>query len=292
MNMLPFKLPSPVNTTGTPQWNGTQFIIDAECHDVLEYNENFAGWSDELTHLHEDNAGDSHPMDRASGADLLEQIAQDSVPPGTVILEIGCSSGYVLKALKLAYPQAMIIGTDVVKAPLYVLAKELPGVPLIRSDLLQSPIPDNSIDIIVLLNVLEHIEQDTLALKKIYSLLKPGGKLIIEVPAAPYLYDHYDETLCHYRRYSAKELEQKIKAAGFIITRRSHLGFLIFPAFMASKFLSKWLKSDNKEKKTARQIQKSAHSTVLKLLMHFERRYLSQFKLPCGIRVLMTAKKM
>ena len=62
--------------------------------------------------------------------------------------------------------------------PLYRLAKALPGVPLMRFDLLQCPLPAASIDVLIMLNVLEHIEDDGGALRKAFALLKPGGHLI------------------------------------------------------------------------------------------------------------------
>ncbi len=64
-------------------------------------------------------------------------------------------------------------------------------------------------------NVLEHIEDDVAALRHMYSLLKPGGCLGIYVPAFMCLYSEMDLSVGHYRRYSFKELTQKVKLAGF-----------------------------------------------------------------------------
>jgi predicted SAM-dependent methyltransferase len=97
--------------------------------------------------------------------------------------------------------------------------------------LVQSPIPNDTIDTLVLLNVLEHIKDDTTALKKAFNMLKPGGSIILEVPAGPRLYDNYDKALNHFRRYTAKELKDKCNKAGFTVKRLSHLGFFIFPLF-------------------------------------------------------------
>ena len=177
---------------------------------VLEYSENFAGWSDDLTALHEEALGDGHPIDFASRKDALAASEKKFMPSDkAVIMEIGCSSGYLIRDLVKAFPEAVIIGADVVKEPLYRLANNFPGVPLIRFDLLRCPLPDKSVDVLVMLNVLEHIEDDLEALQKAFNLLKPGGALIIEVPACPGLYGAYDAELRHFRRYSAKELTVK-----------------------------------------------------------------------------------
>ena len=119
-----------------------------------------------------------------------------------VILEIGCSSGYLLRDLTAAMPQAMVIGSDCLDKALQALGRRMPGLPLLRFDLVRCPLPDASIDAVVALNVLEHIERDDLALAQLHRILKPGGVLVLEVPAGPGLYDGYDAYLMHYRRYA------------------------------------------------------------------------------------------
>lgn len=286
--MLPFDTPPTKAGERAPQWDGLNFVTDDQHTPVLEYSENFAGWSDDLTALHEEAAGDGHPVDLASRNDALMQIEKIALPDQAVIMEIGCSSGYLLHDLAQRFPKAVLVGADVVKEPLYKLAKKLPGVPLLRFDLLKCPIPDNSVDILVMLNVLEHIEHDLDALKKAHNLLKPGGALIIEVPAGPALYDSYDAELQHFRRYSPSELQNKLTQAGFSVVRKSHLGFILFPAFAAVKLLNKW-----RHKKNTTIVRQQAANTsgsgLVKWAMTLESKYLSTLQLPCGIRCLMTA---
>lgn len=69
------------------------------------------------------------------------------------------------------------------------------------------------------INVLEHIEKDREELKLIYETLKPGGHLCIYVPAVNALLGSFDEAVGHFRRYSKKELRQKLLSAGFEIER-------------------------------------------------------------------------
>jgi SAM-dependent methyltransferase len=112
-----------------------------------------------------------------------------------------------------------------------------PNFQLVKTDLLKCPLPDSSIDAVVLLNVLEHIRDDALALRQIKRILKFEGIMILEVPVGPNLYDVYDKMLMHYRRYSPARLSELVRNVGFRIARRSHLGFFIFPAFWLVK---KW----------------------------------------------------
>ena len=125
-------------------------------------------------------------------------------PP--VIMDIGCSSGAMLKLLLREFQDSSILGADYVRGPLDVLAGKFSGVPLLQFDLTACPLPDDSLDGIVLLNVLEHIEEDEAALAQIARILKPGGIVVIEVPAGPNLYDIYDRQLLHHRRYRMSAL--------------------------------------------------------------------------------------
>ena len=289
--MLPFNLPPPEGYADSPQWDGTNFLFGVQCTPVLEYSENFAGWSDELTALHEEVAGDNHPIDLASRHDALLQVKQVIPSAQAVIMEIGCSSGFLIRDLVKLFPEAVILGGDVVKEPLFRLAKSLPGIPLLRFDLLQCPLPDKSVDVLVMLNVLEHIEDDVKALQKAYNLLKPGGSLVVEVPAGPRLYDLYDEELQHFRRYSASELHEKLTKAGFNVCRKSHLGFFLFPAFAAIKLLNKYTPARKKKATVRTQASGTSESWLVKVAMDIESKYFSDIQMPFGIRVLAVAVK-
>lgn len=288
---LPFDLPPPAGYSTSPVWDGRTFLFDDQSIPVLEYSENFAGWSDDLTALHEEAAGDSHPIDLASRHDALAQVKEFMPSSEAVIMEIGCSSGFLIRDLATAFPEAVIVGADVVKEPLYRLARSLPGIPLIRFDLLQCPLPDQSVDVLVMLNVLEHIEDDVTALRNAFKLLKPGGTLVIEVPAGPHLYDSYDAELHHFRRYSAAELQHKLTQAGFRVRRRSHLGFVLFPAFAAVKLLNKWSASRKNKVVVREQAASTSGNRLLKWAIGFESKYLSSVQLPVGIRALVTAQR-
>ena len=83
-------------------------------------------------------------------------------------------------------------------------------------------------------NVLEHIEEDSKTLKQLFDALKPGGVIGIYVPAHPMLYSTMDEQIGHVRRYTKRELKDKVLEAGFSIQSLTYDEFL---GFFASAFV-------------------------------------------------------
>ena len=142
-----------------------------------------------------------------------------------------------------------------------------------------------------MLNVLEHIEDDLGALQKAFLLLKPGGVLVLEVPAFQSLYDAYDAELNHFRRYGQLELYQKLTKAGFTVTRKSYLGCIIFPAFAFVKLFQQWFSFGKKKLVVRQQAVSTSGNALVKWALTFESKYLSRFQLPFGIRILAVAVK-
>jgi SAM-dependent methyltransferase len=95
-------------------------------------------------------------------------------------------------------------------------------------------------DSIFLLNVIEHIENDLIAVKNCDSLLKPGGHLILLAPAYPWLYCTFDKQLGHYRRYSLKQLKDLLKKGKFTILKGDYFNFTgIVGWFLFGKIMNK-----------------------------------------------------
>lgn len=290
--------PFPKLTNGiVPRWQQNYFLLDEKKSAVLDYLYDDAnlGWSDGLTQFHEENAGDNHFIDKASRQNTLYELKKHVINPNAVILEVGCSSGYMLAEIQKNFPHAFVMGADIVHEPLIHLAKQMPSTPLMRFDLTKCPLPDNSIDAIVILNVLEHIKDDDQALKQIFRILKPNGILIIEVPAGPKLYDIYDKLLMHFRRYQAKDLRKLVLRNRLKILRLSHLGFFMYPAFWLVKKRNRLTLNHVTTQEMQQKISQDIHNTrqhiLLKKLMAFELTLGKILNYPCGIRCLMTCQK-
>jgi hypothetical protein len=189
----------------TPDWMGNGFRIGNRLTPVLQYEAGPSGWSESLTSMHEEatNAG-KHPIDLASRQHARTLVKRYLRTPAAeaVLLEAGCSSGYLLEELVADWPDSLVVGSDYIVGPLERLAKRMPQVPLLQFDLVKCPLPSSHVDAVVLLNVLEHIEDDVAAVAQVVRILKPGGLAVIEVPAGPRLYDGYDRHLKHCRRFA------------------------------------------------------------------------------------------
>lgn len=97
-------------------------------------------------------------------------------------------------------------------------------------------IPDETFDYIFSLNVLEHIDDDVSLLKMCRDKIKPGGRLLIYVPAFQVLYSSMDKKVGHFRRYTRSELLSKVNAAGFHVIKNEYVDCLGFFASLFFKF--------------------------------------------------------
>ena len=95
------------------------------------------------------------------------------------------------------------------------------------------PMDDGSVDAIVLLDVLEHIEHPVVTLKNMHRVLKPGGVVVMTVPACPWLFSRWDEQLGHFRRYTSRELRRQAAEGGFRVSWLNHWNSFTFPAAVA-----------------------------------------------------------
>jgi SAM-dependent methyltransferase len=272
-------------------WTGRGFELDGVRVPVLSYGVGDSGWSDGLTTMHEDTAGAAHPIDLASRRHAVEQLRKHVARPDAVVLEVGCSTGYLLHDLQAAMPQAFLIGADYVRGPLETLAVAMPTVPILQFDLQKCPLPDASVDAVVLLNVLEHIEDDAAAVGHLFRVLRPGGVAVIEIPAGPGLFDVYDKLLMHFRRYRRAGAVSLFANGGFQILKASHLGFFVYPAFWAVKKKNRmFAKEQSAAQVVATDIKKSA-SPLLASLMKMELSLGEKMTYPVGIRCLLTCRK-
>ncbi len=297
MSGLPFALPPVHPGEPSPVWTGHDFAVGEARMPVVAYDTGPSGWSDALTALHEEEtASGTHFIDLASRERAVDHLRRHGVAKDASILEVGVSGGHLLADLGTSFPEATLVGSDYTLGTLLALAPRAAGIPLIRMDLTRSPLPDEAVDAIVLLNVLEHIDDDETAMRHCCRMLKPGGLVVIEVPAGPGLFDDYDRELMHFRRYSAGELRRKAEAAGFAIVEQSFIGCLLYPAFWASKKWSRLRAKPASATSDRSRVRAAIRATARvngagRWLMNAEAGLSRRVPLPFGIRGVIVGRK-
>jgi SAM-dependent methyltransferase len=174
-------------------------------------------------HIEEDRR---HWYFRGRLAVLLAVLRRVLPAPPCRILEIGCGTGNVLQALA-SFGQVVGVERDPDlravgrAAGLDIREGALPG------DL---SVPDEWADAVLLLDVIEHLDDDLGSLRAARRVLRPGGVLVVTVPAYAWLWSGHDVALGHRRRYTARALRAIVARAGFGVEHVGYFNTLLFPA--------------------------------------------------------------
>ncbi len=185
---------------------------------------------------------ESHYWWHVAKRQLVAGILQREYPPPGRLVEGGVgTAGNLLAFRDLGYTVA---GLDC--APESIEIARSRGVTEIQQhDLSQPwPVPAGSLDIVVLLDVLEHLAEPVAALRHAANALRPGGGIVLTVPAYPFLFGQWDRRLGHYRRYTVPVLRSQAVAAGLRVRWVAHWNSFTLPAAVVSRTLDRLLRRD------------------------------------------------
>lgn len=138
-------------------------------------------------------------------------------------------------------------------------------------------------DIVALFDVLEHIEDDAGFLQRARGVLKEKGRLLITVPAMPFLWSAHDVTHHHFRRYSREELRTVLEDAGYAIERMSYWNMFLFPPALCARLLGK---SGESSFHLPRPLD-----TFFFTLICIEAFFIRSFSLPFGVSLVALVRK-
>jgi len=156
-----------------------------------------------------------------------------SAAPG-IVGDFGCGAGGMFEALRQF---GDVVGIDV--SPLAVAVCRSKGYRGLAIGTLQNlPIRPQSLDLVGMTDVLEHVKDDEQAIRECLRVLKPGGLLLLTVPALRWLYNEHDRALGHFRRYSHKELRRVLVRCGFRVERLTHFNTLLLPLAITFRLVS------------------------------------------------------
>jgi SAM-dependent methyltransferase len=148
-----------------------------------------------------------HPWEIARAACILGLIGRSDAP---AVADVGAGDLYFAGKLRQEHP-GRLTAID----SRYGDAVEADGIALQNS---LSGLGDASLDLVFLLDVLEHQEDDRRLLEEVLGKIKPGGRLVVTVPGHPFLFGGHDRALGHYRRYRRRELEGLLRSLGTDLT--------------------------------------------------------------------------
>ncbi|HEX2452445.1 MAG TPA: class I SAM-dependent methyltransferase [Vicinamibacterales bacterium] len=170
--------------------------------------------------------------------DLVVWTLATHFPNARTLLEVGCGTGYVLEGLQESRPALALAGCDALLDAVRCAQSRLRGVGLFQADGRHLPVR-GTFDVIAALDVIEHLDDDSDALREMYSALGPEGGLVVTVPQHQWLWSAVDDFSHHRRRYSRRELIAKVRGAGFQILRCTSFFLSTLPFVVASRLLAR-----------------------------------------------------
>jgi SAM-dependent methyltransferase len=180
-------------------------------------------------------AEDRHWWYRGRRKVLDGAITGLTLPKPTRILDAGCGSGRNM--LELAR-FGSVTGIELSDTSVQ-LARARDVGEVIAGSVLEMPFADDSFDLAVSLDVIEHLEDDLGALRELRRTLAPGGTLLITVPAYQWLWSGHDEINHHHRRYTRRTLQRVAEQAGWTQVRTTYFNSLLLPAAIALRVLER-----------------------------------------------------
>jgi SAM-dependent methyltransferase len=157
-------------------------------------------------------------------------------PPGALVLDLGCGTGALLEPLRRRGYRPL--GLDVRPEGLASVRARDPDAWLVQAEADRLPLRDGSVDAVVALDVLEHVD-DGRVLAEVARVLRPGGLLVASVPAYRWLWSRRDEDAGHLRRYGRRELERALADAGLAPAEVLRYQCLLFPLVAVSRLVGR-----------------------------------------------------
>lgn len=219
---------------------------------------------------------------RAISSALLAP-ARTAGPRGR-ILDAGCGSGANLAWLQR---EGRAVGVDLWPEALAFSRRR--GVSVARASVLALPFPDRSFDLVTSFDVLYHrwVEDDRVALQELHRVLKPGGLLLVRLPALRALWGAHDEAVHSRHRYTRAELRALLEGAGFEVLRASYANFFLFPLLLLRRSLDRLLHRHGSDVG----FLPAPFEALFRGLLLLEARLVGQVSLPVGASVFALARR-
>ncbi len=165
---------------------------------------------------------------------VLLWAIQKYFPQAKTIFEIGCGTGFVLQQFNSHLSDITLFGSDLLVEGLHFAQTRVPNSTLLQMDARDIPYVE-AFDLIGAFDVIEHIEEDELALAQMFKAIKPGGGLMLSVPQHQFLWSVVDDMSYHKRRYHKHDLVSKVQRAGFEVVKTTSFVGLLLPLMLLNR---------------------------------------------------------
>jgi SAM-dependent methyltransferase len=168
---------------------------------------------------------------------LLAQVLRSRLReiPAPKILEVGCGTGGVLREIERAMPEARLYGVDLFEEAI-AFARRNTRATLVAGDLAGVDL-GGDVDAACAFDVIEHIDDDVATLRLLAGTLRPGGLVVVTVPAHDWLWSELDDATFHRRRYSMESLQRALRGAGLAPIFSTYLMSLALPPLWLRRVL-------------------------------------------------------
>jgi len=228
----------------------------------------------------------SHPEVKPKDPDWILRSAQNDKIGSLKLIDIGAGNGLFLKFFKNCGFE--VTGIELEEDLVEKMKKDpqLKGVAISQGDITKLT-GKEQYDVAIASDVIEHIKDDKKALENLWSFLKPGGLLVITVPAHSHLYGKRDAAWGHFRRYDKSSLELKVKNLKFsevrTITFWNIIGYFVY--YFYEKILHKQI---NEEMRYGKSLKSKIVRNVLDFVLRIEELIGG---LPLGLTLVAVVKK-
>jgi len=222
---------------------------------------------------------------------LTERLFKDyclDVPGEVRVLDIGCGTGGILKLMR---KYGTVCGIDFSLAALE-FSKQSGCACLVCSDAGRHiPFKDNTFTTVTCLDVMEHLDNERTLLEETLRVCKPGGRIVITVPAFNALWSAHDEALHHKRRYTWQQMLRKIGRLNCSVIKSSYFNTLMFIPILVTRKLKGFLDRDKPPTSDFFMKLPGWINTALRVLYTAEIVCLSRLNFPFGVSLLVILQK-
>jgi SAM-dependent methyltransferase len=222
-----------------------------------------------------------------AGMRSISLAVLESAPPAAAaarLLDAGCGTGFNLAALGA---RGRAVGVDLSMEALGFCRAR--GVVAARASVLALPFADAVFDVVTSFDVLYHrwVEDDRAAVAELARVLRPGGVLLVRVPALRLLWGAHDEAVLSRHRYTRGEIVRLLRSAGLDVLRASYCNSLLFPLLLLRRSLDRLLGRHGSDV----QFLPAPLEGLFRGLLEIEARLLRQVSLPLGASVMALGRK-